>query len=90
MPTYGYRASKPRYWVATIRLPNGCSQWDTLIADVGRKTAFARIASANRHGKIESLREIEATDTYHLERYGFIEPAIIPARINWSALDLYS
>lgn len=81
MATYGYKTYKANHWVSEVCTPSGSSYCLTLIADANRDQAFRRFAGMRRDkvDRIEWLREIDQTDTYEMELYGFIETRPAPA-----------
>lgn len=77
--SWGYQTYKARHFVATIRYADGSCKAE--IETTGsRKQAFVMIAGRNKGAKVESLFEVEDTDTESLERFGFVEARCYPSR----------
>lgn len=89
MTTYGYKTYKAHHFVASILTPDGGLMCDMVTAG-SRQQAFLQVARKFKgYGKIKSFIEIDPTDVYSMELYGFIPVTSRPARIDWSKLDLY-
>lgn len=81
MATYGYKTYKAHHWVAQVRTPSGASYCLTMTADANRNQAFCRMAGMrwDKADRIEWLREIDQTNTYEMELFGFLETRPAPA-----------
>ena len=65
MATYGYATRKREQdYCATIRHPDGASQWAHVRTNMGRKVAYGMMAKHFEGCKVESLRGEDQMDAY--------------------------
>lgn len=69
MPTYGYAPRKREQdYCASIRHPDGASQWAHVRTNLGRKAAYAMIARHFAGCKVENFRDETQMTTYDREQ----------------------